>query len=119
MLIAAALVPGAAASEDCGCYSCPCITGTLCTLTNEQACCYGQSSCWTTIHCGSDTSGSASDNAGICDGTYTGNTLCASAAASRAAGHGRAATRSPRPRRPSLTPPSPRAAHRRPWQVGP
>ena len=107
---AAALVPGAAAS----------ISGTLCTLTNEQACCTGYGSgCWTTSYCCPDISGSGSDNAGICDGTYTGTHLCASAAASRAAGPGRAAARRPRPRRPSLTPPPPRAARRRPWQVGP
>ena len=85
---AATLVPGAAAS----------VTGTLCTLTNEQACCDGYSACsWTTANCGPDISGSGSDNAGICDGTYTGNILCASAAASRAAGPGRAAARLPRP----------------------
>ena len=109
---AAALVPGAAASESS-------ITGTLCTITNLEACSGCSDGCsaysWTS-DCGSDISGSGSDNAGICDGTYTGNTLCASAAASRAAGPGRAAARSPRPCRPSLTPPSPRAARRRPWQ---
>ena len=70
---AAALVPGAAAQ----------ITGTLCTITNEQACCAGcdcgSGGCWTTSDCGSDISGSGSDNAGICDGTYTGSQLCASA----------------------------------------
>ena len=56
----AALLPGAAAA------------GTLCTITNEQACCSGNSMCsWS--GCGG--SGSASDNAGICQGTYTGTSL--------------------------------------------
>ena len=55
------------------------ITGTLCTLTNVQACCGSDGSCsWTTSYCGADISGSGSDNAGICDGTYTGSTLAVS-----------------------------------------
>lgn len=55
----------------------PALGGTLCTLTNEQACCAsGGSWCsWSSSDCGPDISGSGSDNAGLCSGTFSGNQL--------------------------------------------
>jgi hypothetical protein len=62
----------------------PWLGGTICDLTNYEACCGPTPGCsWPSgrwdFTCGPNAAGSPSDSAGLCSGTYTGNNLYATA----------------------------------------